>query len=131
MKTYTNFTPHAINVYDEADNLVLTLQPTGWVLRVPFTAEKVMVDGIPVFNTTYSRVAVFNPIKDGKIDYTTEIQAIDPDLIKKIPDAKWPNFWIVSGMVKSCMKTQSWVMSPGEAKRDTTGKVVGYIGFNV
>jgi len=98
-----NLTPHQICIYDENNNLITKIAPSGAEARVSETRARVgEIENIPVFAVSYGDITGL-PAPDG-------------------------NVYIVSAKVRSTCKRGD-VHSPGELLRDKKGRVIGCIGL--
>lgn len=100
-----NFTPHALNIHDEAGDLVANIPPCGAVARL--TTERVLVGhvgDIPIFKTVLGEVM--------------NLPSPHPEVI-----------YVVSGFVRSAVQRHD-LYQPGELLRDAEGRVVGCVGLS-
>ena len=100
-----NMTPHALNIYDSARELVETVEPSGMVARVDMQRTLVEKRGhIELYKSIY---------KDA-----TVLGAPPPDSV-----------YVVSSLYLSALRADGLndedVYVPGEAVRDDSGRVVG------
>ena len=108
-KIIKNGTPHAINVVDDAGNIVRVLNPdlpSGQQPRC--TANSVVVgdvDGIPLTKTVYGEV--FN-----------------------LPEYEEGVFWIVSQLCRNARPERGDLLSPSQQIRDKEGKIIGCKSFD-
>lgn len=108
-KIIKNGTPHAINVVDDAGNIVKVLNPdlpSGQQPRC--TANSVVVgdvDGIPLTKTVYGEV--FN-----------------------LPEYEEGVFWIVSQLCRNACPERDDLISPSQQIRDKEGKIIGCKSFD-
>ena len=102
---FINLTPHIINVYTADKELVLSVPSDGVARCATVKNEVGMVDGVPLFETTYGEV--------------TGLPAFDPDAIL-----------IVSLLVRQAVPKRIDVFSPGELLRDDSGQPIGCIGLS-
>ena len=101
-----NLTPHVLKIYNEYEELVATIPPSGDIARVSVTrAQDGRVGNIPLFRTTYGTV-------------------------EGLPGAEPDTLYIVSGMVRAAVPHRSDVWQPGELLRDANGRPVGAIGLS-
>jgi len=102
---FVNLTPHEIKIYDENDQLVATVPPSGTVARVSVTYKKVgRFEMAPLYKAKYGSV-------------------------EDLPDPKPGIMYIVSGMVKAAIPDREDVTAPGELIRDPNGKPIGCRGL--
>jgi hypothetical protein len=100
-----NLTPHAINIYNEENELVLVIEPSGQLARITTTKTKINeVNGVPIFNTQAGNPEGLPPQEDGK-------------------------GFIVSGIFRSLIR-RSDLYQPGELLRDEKGQPIGCIGLS-
>lgn len=118
MHKLINLTPHAINIRDKAERLIMVVPPSGTVARVQTTRREVesitLASGdvsvdIPLFRTIYGSIT-------------------------DLPSREYGTCLIVSLMVKQATQGQDWperpdLVSPGELVRDTEGNPIGCIGL--
>jgi len=104
-----NLTPHALNIYDSAGDLVETVKPSGVVARASMTRylEK-KVGAIELYCTYFGEPSVIGAPEPGSI-------------------------YVVSGLYLQCVRTQgksdAGLYTPGEAVRDEAGRVIGCVGL--
>lgn len=105
-----NLTPHSIDVYDENNRKVLSIPPSGIVLRAVAIREKVgEINGIPVYSVKYR--------------------------VPELPEPRKGVYYIVSSVVLMLLKAygiqRDDVLSPDtdRAVRDDKGRIVGVRGF--
>ena len=105
-KKFVNLTVHAINIYNEYNEEIMVLPPSGAVARVAMSKECVgEIGGVPIFVNTYGE-------------------------IEGLPDANDEFRYVVSGMVEAALEGERMdVFSPGDLKRDEAGKPCGCIGL--
>ena len=110
---FINLTPHAINVFDDGGNIILSLPPSGEVARVASNRELVGHLGpVPVFKTVFGDVV-------------------------GLPDPRPDTVFVVSTLVLSALAqkgvTRDDVVapdtSPQGAVRDDAGRIIGVRGF--
>jgi len=99
-----NLTPHQICIYDENNNLITKIAPSGAEARVSETRERIgeEAQGIPVFSVRYGDITGL-PDHDG-------------------------NLYIVSALVRAAANRTD-VYSPGKLLRDAEGRATGCIGL--
>ena len=103
-----NLTPHHIKVVHPHDpNVVKEYAPSGVVCRVKLSSEKVdTIDDMPVYETQHEAVDNLPEPEDGVV-------------------------YLVSRLVVECLQGERMdVISPGDAIRDRSGRIVGCRGFS-
>jgi hypothetical protein len=104
MTKLVNLTPHRLNLHDEDENEILSVEPSGDVARVETERVKVgTVQGVPLYET-----------------HTGEVQ--------NLPEPEDGVLYVVSGFVRSATDRND-VVSPGELIRDEDGNPVGAQGL--
>lgn len=96
-----NLTPHAINFVGEAGEALMTIEPSGQIVRV--TAKTVTtgnINGIPVTETVFGEV-------------------------ENLPLPTSDTIYIVSSLVAQRFKDRDDVFIPNESVRDEKGRVIG------
>ena len=96
-----NLTPHAINFVGEAGEALMTIEPSGKIVRV--TAKTVTtgnINGIPVTETVFGEV-------------------------ENLPLPTSDTIYIVSSLVAQRFKDRDDVFIPNESVRDEKGRVIG------
>ena len=100
-----NYTPHTLNIYNEAGEEVASLPPSGQVARVAVSkVKKGEIDGIPLFTTQ-----------------TGDLEGL--------PEPAENTIYVVSGMFRAaCRRPDLW--QPGELLRNEAGQPIGCIGLS-
>lgn len=96
-----NLTPHAINFVGGAGEALMTIEPSGQIVRV--TAKTVTtgnINGIPVTETVFGEV-------------------------ENLPLPTSDTIYIVSSLVAQRFKDRDDVFIPNESVRDEKGRVIG------
>ena len=101
-----NLTPHEMHIFNENDELVATVPPSGTVARV---------------SVKYTKTGEFESIPLYKAEYGD---------IEGLPDPEPKVLFIVSGMVKAATDRKD-VVAPGELIRDSEGKPIGCRGLKI
>lgn len=100
-----NLTPHRLDIVD-ADGNVVSVPPSGQVARVAQTREqRGTIDGLAVTYSTFGQVEGLPEPQDGVI-------------------------YVVSGLVLAAVPDRADVFAPGEAVRDSEGRVIGARGLS-
>lgn len=100
-----NLTPHEINIYNDNKSLVVSVPPSGELVRVNVLREKVEIeDGIEFYKTVVGEVT-------------------------GLPAKKKDTIYIASGMVRSHVKRAD-LWQPGELLRDDKGRPIGCVGLS-
>ena len=105
-KQLINLTPHAINILDEDNNLIMSVDPDGRVARVTVSRE----------NTGLINVG-------GHIIQLS--QTVISDEITDLPDPEDNVILIVSSMVANACPQRQDVRIPDDAVRDEAGRIIG------
>lgn len=108
-KTLVNLTPHAVNVYDEQGNCVLTVEPSGTVTRCK--AETVKVGEITVNG-------VIIPITKTKMG-----------AMENVPAFVSTTLYIVSRVVADAAGREDFVV-PDSCIRNDKGQIVGCMSLS-
>ena len=109
-----NLTPHEIRIYNEDEQHVLTVPPSGIVARIEVeTVKRADVDGIPIFKTLLS----------GLPYYARGDEMVDE------PHAALDTVFIVSGLFRSYHPRFDFYQ-PGRLLRDEDGKPIGCVGLS-
>lgn len=95
-----NFTPHAINICNNAGEVIRTIQPDGLVRLKMQTESFGEIDGVPITGTTFG----------------------EPE---GLPGFEHGNYYIVSQIVKSALVERTDLLVPAELVRDDKGSIVG------
>ena len=99
---YRNFTPHAIDVWNDKGEIILTL-PSEGVARIQVSHDLVEGDSIPLWKGKYSS-------------------------IEGLPEHEEGTLIIVSSLVREhCTRID--LVSPSHLVRDGQGRVIGCMGF--
>ena len=105
-----NLTPHSVDVYDENNRKILSIPPSGIVLRAVAIREKIgEINGIPIYSVNYK--------------------------LPELPEPKKGVYYIVSSVILMLLKAygiqRDDVVSPDtdKAVRDQQGRIVGVRGF--
>ena len=99
-KKILNMTPHPVNIIDEENKVILSIQPTGLVRLKAITVKKDSINGIPTSSTEFGQ-------PDG------------------LPDFSFGTFIIVSQLVKSALPQRTDLLVPAEVVRDKEGNIIG------
>jgi hypothetical protein len=106
--TVINLTPHDVNVYDDAGNIVATYPATGQSVRVETKTEKIgEINGVPVSTQTYGEIT-------------------------GLPDRKPNTVYLVSLVVRMATDRDDLLSpdtSPQGAVRNENGQIIGTRGF--
>lgn len=106
MEYLINLTPHAINFYDDNDNLYFTIEPSGTVARL---GTNTVVSGnydegtgisIPITETKFSK-------------------------IENLPEDDYKHCYIVSSLVAQACRGRRDIFIPNESIRDENGRIIG------
>lgn len=99
--TIFNLTPHAINIVDDDNNIIRTIEPAGTIARVSAkTVRSGEFDGIPLTRTEFGEVV-------------------------DLPEPTEDTVFVVSSIVASRVPHRSDVFIPNESVRDEKGRIVG------
>lgn len=101
-----NLTPHAVNVIGENGETIMTIQPSGMVVRCSVTRVQVgKINGIPVNRTQFGAV-------------------------EGLPESQPDTVYIVSALVAQAVAgARDDVVIPDDAVRDEQGRVIGCRAF--
>jgi|WetSurMetagenome_2_1015567.scaffolds.fasta_scaffold1102428_2 hypothetical protein len=106
-----NLCPHSIHLYSldrngDIDGNVRSFHPSGVVARCEENTSPVFIVGenLPVVNKWYGEVI-------------------------GLPERVEGTFYIVSMMIRSALPGRTDLLSPGDAIRDESGKIIGCINF--
>lgn len=105
MNKIINLTPHAINVVDENDSVVVTIEASGNVARCSQTIN--IID-----NITLNNVSV--PISASCYGEVVDLPAPQDD-----------TYYIVSRLVMSACPNRQDLLVPNDLVRDEAGRVIG------
>ena len=101
---FVNLTPHRINVFDQSEEEVISIEPSGQVARVETHQKEVgTLDGVPIFEQKVGEV-------------------------KGLPEPEEEVIYITSSFVEGEVSRED-VYSPGNLLRDDNGRPVGAIGL--
>ena len=105
-----NLTPHALNIYDSAKELVETVEPSGMVARAETARHLVeKVGHIELYETVFTGARELGEPEPGSV-------------------------FVVSSIYLQALRARglssNGVYVPGEAIRDDAGRVVGCIGLS-
>lgn len=121
---FVNLTPHALNVRCE-DGSSLTIAPSGAVARV--TVAREFLGALPSLLSESETDHADMPRQQVPVS-RAQYGAIE-GLPPRDPDGGI--FYIVSGMVRAAVSAdRDDVLCPGEAERDSSGKVIGCLGLS-
>mgnify|MGYP000998195436 CR=1 FL=1 len=105
-----NLTPHTLNIYDSANDLVETVPPSGMVARANVTRTLVEKRG---------HIEMYASVFFG----AKALGAPEPDGV-----------YVVSALYLSALRAagldDTGVYVPGEAVRDEAGRVIGCVGLS-
>ena len=69
-----NLTPHTVNIYDDDGSLVMSIEPSGQVLRLPTRAYAAGdIDNIPLVRLTYEAPEDLPEPKEGTVYIVSSI----------------------------------------------------------
>jgi hypothetical protein len=109
-----NLTTHAVNIYNETEQEVLVVKPSGQEARIKTeTLKTEEVDGIPLFNTIITGLPYLTG-KDGESD---------------LPPQEDGTIYIVSGIFRSNFDRPD-LYQPGRLLRDSDGNPTGCVGLS-
>lgn len=107
MVSFVNLTPHSVNIYNDDGSLLMSIEPSGQVLRLPTIAWAAGdVDGIPVVRLTY-------------------------EAPEDLPEPREDTIYIVSSLMLEPLKAIGRTdfvapdTSPPSVVRDENGRIVG------
>lgn len=106
-----NLTPHSINIHNEDERLIMTVEPSGKIARIGTTTVKTgHVGNVPLFETKVTG----EPVVVGDTPF---------------PEEQLDTIYIVSGLFRSHFSRPD-IYQPGRLLRDGDGKPVGCIGLS-
>lgn len=98
---FVNMTPHAINLVSDDGNVYRTIEPSGYLIRLKATTERIKeIDGIKISTTVFG----------------------EPE---GLPDYAEDTYYIVSQLVKSALPSRTDLLVPAEMVRDEKGVIIG------
>jgi hypothetical protein len=105
-----NLTPHALNIYDSAGDLVEIVEPSGVVARAStYRSLEGKRGAIELYCTSYANPAVVGTPEPGEA-------------------------YVVSSIYLQCLRAHggddTGIYVPGEAVRDEAGRVIGCVGLS-
>lgn len=100
MTQIKNFTPHPINICNNAGKVIRVIQPEGLVRLKAVTVPAGEIDGVPVTKTEFGQP-------------------------EGLPEFKEGVFIVVSQLVKTALPARSDLLVPAEVVRDEKGNIVG------
>ena len=100
MKKIKNFTPHPINICDNAGVVIRTIQSEGLVRLKAETVSAGEIDGVPTSKTVFGKA-------------------------EGLPEFEKGVFYIVSQLVKSALPQRNDLLVPAEVVRDDKGNIIG------
>lgn len=110
MKKIINLTPHALNIYDSAGDLVQTVEPSGVVARASVTRYPESKEGaIEIYRTHYGEPSTIGAPELGSIYVVSSI-------------------YLQS--LRAYGRDDAGIVVPGEAVRDDAGRQIGCIGLS-
>lgn len=114
-----NFTPHPINICNDAGEIIRVFQPEGLVRLKAETASAGTIDGVRVSHTVF-----------GKPEGLPEPSYFSSEELEEIYDCytggQVPSvYYIVSQLVKSALTDRTDLLVPAEVVRDSVGNIVG------
>lgn len=99
-----NLTPHTLNIYDEDEQHITTIEPSGTVARaIPHAEITDRIEGIPIFETMF-------------------VDSVD------LPPAEDGTFYIVSRVLKIARPDRKDLLTPGQI-RQRAGGITGTLGL--
>lgn len=98
--TIKNYTPHPVNICNDAGEVIKVFQPEGLVRLTAVTEFYGEIDGIPITNTKFGK-------PEGLPEYQNGV------------------YYIVSQIVKSSLSYRYDLLVPAELIRDEKGNVIG------
>jgi len=98
--TIRNFTPHPINICNNAGEVIRVIQPEGLVRLKAVTVPAGEIDGVPVTKTEFGQP-------------------------EGLPEFQEGVFIVVSQLVKTALPARSDLLVPAEVVRDEKGNIVG------
>lgn len=104
--TIKNFTPHPVNVCDEAGRVIRVFQPEGIVRLKAVTVTAGEIDGIPLTKTEFGQP-------------------------EGLPEFQEGTLYVVSQLVKTALPSRSDLIVPAEVVRDEKGNIVGCKSFGI
>lgn len=115
MAMIVNLTKHAVNIFNEDNQEIMTVEPSGFEARIKTSIEKVsQFNGVPLFATT----VLGNPYVADKLGNEETM----------LPQ-KHRVIYIVSGIFRSNFDRED-LYQPGRLLRDKQGKVIGCVGLS-
>ncbi len=103
--TIINLTPHKIVVYNENNEMVLEIEPSGDIARISSDKKEVRnVNNSPYFTISYGSPSGLPETQEGVL-------------------------LLVSGQVRMACPKRKDLISPGELIRNKQGQPIGCLGF--
>ena len=95
-----NYTPHQINICNEAGEIVKTFDNSGLIRLKASTENAGEIDEVPLSKTIFGEV-------------------------EGLPEFQEGTFYIVSQLVKSALPNRKDLFVPAEVVRDSSGNIIG------
>lgn len=111
-----NLTPHTLNIFDENDNTVLSVAPSGRIARIVTEKTQIgTIDDIPIYQTlvTGEPALIVSETKES-VEFPSQNNGV---------------IYVVSGLFRQYFARDD-VYQPGELKRDENGNPVGCVGLS-